>query len=405
MNVFDPRSFSTDWEILVIDKLNRCVGMDKLMGFAGVLGAELDLPIQIDWNSLEFALGINTSFAQLWQRIQCATDRAAQMLREYDLELYPSGSHPIDPMFNSSHIHVGTIHDESAGIHLENQIFRYVPVFAALAANSPVAPGQRGAYKSYRVRYQANGCTRPWSVRDPQLSQRTWGSDAAPKVYGAPTLEVRIPDCASSRRFKAEFTTFVAAFVHEQGTKVAERQPTPEEYQEFLINRWAAARHGLQATFRWGGGSRPVVEILDEMLDACGDALRVLGASRTDFTLIDSMRTKRFCQADFALDVAKRYPDPYGFASAYSKLIRHWEVFDDYLSTAPTLEPAAAPDDDMVLAEHLSYIGEGTHFYRSRDAMYFPPSMADAMVERLVQQGAVERTVTPDRGMVLSRVR
>ncbi len=38
------------------------------MGFAGVLGRELDLPIKTDWNTLECALGINASFAQIWDR-------------------------------------------------------------------------------------------------------------------------------------------------------------------------------------------------------------------------------------------------------------------------------------------------------------------------------------------------
>jgi len=404
MNIFNPRTFSTDWEMLVVDKLNRCVGVDKLMGFAGTLEAELGLPIQIDWNSLEFALGINRTFTGIWERIVKATDRAQQLLREYDLDLYPAGSHPYEPMYNSSHIHVGTLYDESAGIHLENQLYKFVPAFAALAANSAVASLVRGQYKSYRVRNNAYGCTRPWSARDPHLSQRTWGSDAGPKVYGAPTLEVRIPDCASSRRFKAELATFIAAFVHCQGEQIEECQPTPEEYREFCINRWAAAKYGLQATFRWDGKAKPVTELLGEMLDACASGLQALEAKRDDFVLINTMCAKRLCQADFTIEVAKRYPEPYGFASAYGKLIRHWDVFDTYLSSAPALDPVPAPDDDAVLQEHVKFIGEGTHFYRLRDVMYFPPPAADAVVDDLVRQGMITREVTPDRGIVLSRI-
>jgi hypothetical protein len=66
MNLFDPRTFSTDWEVMVVDKLERCVESEKLMGFAGILNREFDLPIHDDWNTLEFALGINSSFDQLW---------------------------------------------------------------------------------------------------------------------------------------------------------------------------------------------------------------------------------------------------------------------------------------------------------------------------------------------------
>ena len=66
MNVFNPRTFSTDWEVMVIDKLERCVSEEKLAAFAGVLQRDLDLPITTDWETLEFPLGINTSFDQLW---------------------------------------------------------------------------------------------------------------------------------------------------------------------------------------------------------------------------------------------------------------------------------------------------------------------------------------------------
>ena len=92
MNLFHPRTLSTDWEIMVIDRLERCVDTSKLRGFAGLLRRECGVPVQIDWNALEFALGINSSFEQLWNRIRNATDRAAQALREFDLDLFPAGA-------------------------------------------------------------------------------------------------------------------------------------------------------------------------------------------------------------------------------------------------------------------------------------------------------------------------
>ncbi len=405
MNLFDPRTFSTDWEVMVIDKLNRCVGNDKLNGFAGVLRAEFDIPVNTDWNTLEFALGINKSFAQMWERILKVTNRASQLVREFDLDMFPAGAHPTEGMFNSSHIHVGTLHDESRGILVENQMVKYAPAFAALAANSPATHNLRGEYKSYRVRRQAHGCTTPSSFRDPQTAQATWGTDAGPKLYGGPTLEVRITDCASSRRLLAEFATFIAAFVHYQGTQDGEARLSPQEYKDCMINRWAAARHGLQATFSWNGGAKPVVEVLDEMLDACGAELAALGVKRSDLGLIETMLQKRTCQADYVLKLAERYPDPYGLVSVYSKMMRHWDVFDGYVESAPVLEPRPLLDEEAILAEHLAVIGEGTHFYRSREAMYFPPPVADEIVSRLIEQGAVQREVTERRGTLLHRVR
>jgi gamma-glutamyl:cysteine ligase YbdK (ATP-grasp superfamily) len=403
MDTFEPRTFSTDWEIMVVDKLERFVDTEKIAAFAGLLSAEFDLPINIDWNTLEFALGINKSFEQIWERIQKVTDRASQIVREFDLDLFPAGSHPTAPMFNSSHVHVGTLRDESLAIRLENQMLRYTPAFAALAANSPVAGNMRGEQKSYRVRRQAWGCATPGFFRDPQMSQATWGCDAAPKMYGAPTMEVRIADCASSRRFAAELATFIAAYTHHRGAEPAERPLPPREYRDCMTNRWSAARHGLQATFAWEGGPRPVVEVLDAMLDECAEALAALGARRSDLRLINTMLRKRVCQADLALDLARRYPDNVCLASAYAKLARHWTLFDEYLEAAPALEPIPLADEQAILQEHLALIGEGTHFYRSREAMCYPPPVADEILERMIEQGLVRRETTEKRGTLLYR--
>jgi len=404
MNLFDPRTFSTDWEIIIIDRLNRVIDSDRLMGFAGALREALELPVTVDVNSLEMPMGVNSSFAQFQERILRATDLATQVFGSYDLDLYPAAAHPVEMLFSSSHIHVGTILDETAAIRLENQLYRFMPAFAALAANSPVPSGMRGDYKSYRVRYQARGCTRPGSIRDPYLAQFSWGTDANAKLIGVPTLEVRITDCASSRQFLAELGVFVAAFVHQQGTMLREEPPAHAEYRDFLINRWAAAKYGLQATFHWNGATRPVVEILDEMLASCAEALEVLGASRTTLPLIAEMLHKRVCQADWAMALAARYPDHHLFASAYGKVLRHWGMFEEYLSIATPLEPVAAPDEEAVLAIHLETIGEGTHFYRTRDAMAFPPPLADEMIDCLEARGMIRREVSLERGLVLSRV-
>ena len=404
MNLFHPRTLSTDWEVMVVDKLERCVPSDKLRGFAGLLRRECNVPVQIDWNALEFAMGINTSFDQLWKRIQSVTDRATQALREFDLDLFPAGAHPTGEVFDGAHVHVGTLHDESAGLHLENQMLKYAPAFAALAVNSPASRFRRGEFKSYRVREQAYGCSVPATVRDPHLAQNSWGNDASAKLYGAPTFEVRISDCASSRRFMAEHATFIAAFVHHRGTRDVECRLSPAEYRDCLTNRWSAARYGLQATFHWDGRPRPVVEVLGEMLDECQEELRALGVKRSDLGVVNTMLEKRISQADYVLNLAERYPDPWCLASAYAKLIRHWDVFDEYVASAPALEPVPLIDEATILAEHLAIIGEGTYFYRSREAMFYPAPVADAIIERMLEQGVVRRDVTENRGVVLTRV-
>jgi hypothetical protein len=171
-----------------------------------------------------------------------------------------------------------------------------------------------------------------------------------------------------------------------------------------MTNRWTAARDGMQATFHWNGALRPVAEILGEMLDDAKDALAALETTRSDLGLIEAMTRKRTCQADYARTLAERYPDPYLLASAYAKLMRHWDVFDEYLlEKAPTLDPIPAPDVRAVAEAHLSLIGEGTHFYRSREAMSYPPTVADDLIADLIARGELIREELPHQGTILSR--
>jgi len=404
MNVFEPRTFSTDWEVMVLDRLQRCLGTQQCDALAGALRADLDLPIHTDDDTVEFGLGINHSLDEFWQRTKRATDRAAELVGQFDCDLFPAAAHPARWHFNASHVHVGSIHDERAGIHLENQLMRHTPAFAAMAANSPFADFRGGRFKSYRVRHLAHHCTCPPSVRDPEVSQWTWGGDAMPKIYGVPTMEVRIIDCASSRRLLAEMATFIAAFVHHQGARIRRRRPTRQQYHENLTNRWSAARFGMQAVFLWDGRPRPVADVLDEMLDQCADDLAELGAKRGDLGLVERMIRKRVCQADFVIELARRYDDPRRLTSAYAKLIRHWDVIDEYLDRAPTLEPAEAPDEQAILDEHLAFVGEGTHSYHLREAMCYPAGATERIIEQMVRGGLVRREVTTSRGTLLHRV-
>jgi hypothetical protein len=217
-------------------------------------------------------------------------------------------------------------------------------------------------------------------------------------------MEVRIIDCASSRRFLAELATFVAAFLHHQGENVTRTRPSIQEYRDSLTNRWAAARDGMQATFAWEGRALPVAELLDRMLDECAPALERLGLPRRNMTILPAMIRKRICQADCARRLRERYGDPHVLMSAYAKLLRHWDLFDEYLDQAEALDPVPAADEKAVLDEHLRYIGNGTHFYRLRDAMYYPAPLMHQLIEEMVRQGLIRKEITPTRGTLLHRV-
>ena len=261
-----------------------------------------------------------------------------------------------------------------------------------------------GQAKSYRVRDTADGCSRPCTVRDPDFSHPGWNTDATPKLFCQPTMEIRIIDCASSRRLLAEMATFIAAFVHHQGEQTDSVHVDRDDYRAHLTNRWAAARYGMQATFAWNGGFRTAAEVLSEMLDDCADALAVLGATRSDLGLIEAMISKRICQADLVIALGRRYSDPHLLASAYAKVVRHWEAFDEFLASAEPLEPAGDPNDDVVLEAHLDVIGEGTYRSRLHGAMYYPAAMTNELIDTMVSRGLVRTEVTTTRGTLLHRV-
>ena len=146
-----------------------------------------------------------------------------------------------------------------------------------------------------------------------------------------------------------------------------------------------------------------MVDIIDEMLDECESSLKQLGVSRRDLVLINRMIEKRTCQADYVLELASRYTEPYELSSVLIKTLRHWDVFDNFLERAPALEPVAAPDRRAILDEHLANFGEGTHFYRSRDVMRLPSPAADRLVEELVDEGSLRIERSRDGGKLLTR--
>lgn len=403
MNAFSPRTFSTDWELSLLTRNLRIAENRVIGGIAGQLSAETGLPIHMDTNSVELGLGVNNSLAKVWKRIEDVTNRASSLAAAYECDVFPVASSPVEGFFNASHVHVGTLHDEAVGVRLERALMRYTPVFAALGANSPLWNFQPLRYKSYRVLRFAHYCTNPTEPRDPFTAQAAWGGDASPKLFGVPTLEVRIIDCASSRRMLAELSTFVAAYVQMLASREIDDSVDEASYMEYLNNRWLAARYGMQATFSWQGTPRPVAEIAGEMLDECGEALADLDTSRHDLGIIEQMVQKRICQADLALDIARRYDEPYCLLAAYAKRLRDWNAFEEYLASAPVLEPAPALTRADVLDEHESQIGSGTHFYVSRFAMSYPGPQADAVISELVESRRIVREVTPDGGIILSR--
>lgn len=407
MKIFNPPTFSIDWEVMVIDDLLRVVQMPKIYGLAGELARELDLPVHIDWACIEFGLGINYSYGEFVDRLNKTMDLATQVMAERGLSLFSSATHPNEFYFYGTHVHVGTLHDESAAIRLENALMKYMPVLGALSANSPIYRGSDSGYKSSRIWLRAHWAIGPNQPSDPEVSSFVFSQDLLAKTFKSPTLEVRVPDCASSFRILAALSLFSAALVQraaEESSGDGADEWIRKNNVNLLANRWAAARYGMQATLFWDGAERPVSEILEELLDYCEPALSALGAERSDLAPLETMARKRLCQADYVRELSARYPDPWCLVSVMKSLYSDGGTpIDEYMESSAPLEPVPAVNNEKILAAHLGSIGEMSRPQHLYHIMYMPSAPRDRMLDEMVRRGLLERETADDRGQLLFR--
>ena len=171
---------------------------------------------------------------------------------------------------------------------------------------------------------------------------------------------------------------------------------------KFLVNRWAAAKYGMQATLFWEGRERPVAEILEELLDYCEPALAALGAARSDLSPLDVLARKRLCQADYVRELAARYPDPHCLTAVMKTLYSDGgSPIDEYMDSASPLDPVPAVDSEKVLTAHLGSIGEMSRPQHLYHIMYMPSAPRDRMLDEMVRRGLLEKETADDRGQLL----
>jgi carboxylate-amine ligase len=184
------------------------------------------------------------------------------------------------------HVAVGSA---EATLRVYNALRAYLPELAALAANAPFYAGRDTGYASVRpligtllprqgvppaiASWEAFAEMLRW-IQDPQ----TWWYELRPHVrYG--TLELRVCDTQTTVREGAA----VAAYVHALVAWLAERDEAPPAAERWRIehNRFAAARHGLDAVFAdlATGERRPVRELLHERLEAVRPVAERLGCA------------------------------------------------------------------------------------------------------------------------------
>ena len=328
--IFDPLSIGYDWEMAVLKPSGENIGGREAEALADDLRRRLPWCVPgTDIELIESRIGFATSFADLLDRSERFERALREALKKRGWSLLRLGTRPAEREPVGAHIHVGTVQRWHDAARVQNAMLRYAPPLAALMANSPLYRGRFGAYKSYRVASFAEWCSMPQSITAPGFSQPIWGTDVCSKLTIGSTVELRIGDGVSSSRLMCELAVLVGGLMHHVAEREADREITEEGYQAAMLNRWRAARHGLEATFSWEGRDVPVQTLLTAMVDMAQDGMALLGASAEDLRIVRTMIEKRQTQADFQRVVfARERGDAHRFTRTMANIQRDPAAFE-----------------------------------------------------------------------------
>jgi glutamate---cysteine ligase / carboxylate-amine ligase len=188
------------------------------------------------------------------------------------------------------HVHVAILGADRA-LAAYNALRSHLPDLAALAANAPFYEGHDSGLASVRSRISGllprQGIPPALDSFEAYADALRWCGFADPRqwwwelrlhpLFG--TLEIRVPDTQTT----IADTAAVATVAHALATRLAEQPVTPAESWRIDHNRWAAARHGLDALMTdpaTGIGER-VRERLERVLGAPPPVLDGAARQRT----------------------------------------------------------------------------------------------------------------------------
>lgn len=388
--LFDPLTMGYDWEMAVLKEAMESAGDDEIIRLSDRIRNALPWSrVGVDLDLLEARLGTVKRWEELVEKNTEYMEVARRLAAKKKYIVLPIGARPTEEMPIGSHIHVGTCTEFARAMALKNRMFRFVPVFVAIAANSPVYRFRSGEYKSYRIFTNAEWCSRPQQVFHPRFSRGSWGEDTTVKAWWNNTIELRCCDSASDVNLMCELTVLAAGVMHALSNNlyVEAIECDGEDFYWSTINRWKAAKYGLQAKLTWDGQEKPVSEIARSMIDIAEEGMSILGAKKSDLILIRKMLKKRQTQADFLIALQKADPNPDRLLRAIANVYeKDHDAFKKYLDMAPTL-PALRP---LSMEEFLlSKITKEVPAFQLAIHTPLVPYDFDRLIEKLEAEGKI----------------
>ncbi|WP_354644444.1 carboxylate-amine ligase [Kitasatospora camelliae] len=212
-----------------------------------------------------------------------------------------------EAMINGMHVHVA-IPDPQTGVEVLNRMRPWMPVFIALAANSPLWYGIDTGYASWRTvvfgRWPISGIpplfadAEDYERRIDHLLEARLIRDRGQVYWQArlsakfPTVELRAMDVQLRADEAVMLAGLVRALVVTVTREAAAGRPVGGRTPESLEGAgWHAARYGLDDTLHDAatGLSRPAADLVHGMLEYLAPVLEELGDTRAVVPLVERL--------------------------------------------------------------------------------------------------------------------
>jgi carboxylate-amine ligase len=304
-----PFSVGVEEELMILDAdtLQPSAAVDVLLRGASELELPGTLKTEMHASVVELTTGVCSGADEAVAALRELRRAAARIAAANGLAVAAAGAHPTAPLeslpvvqedrylamirsigraariqgVNGLHVHVGVDSGERCYERLE-AVLPWLPVVLALSANSPFADGVDTGMQSTRAEILAAlpraggppafGSYAAWEAWVERLVAlgvladytRIWWDLRPHPSLG--TLEIRIADQPTSLERTALLVRLIVSLVE----SAASRDGDPAARGDYAQNRWAAARHGLDATLIHPDGDRMATarELAAELLGA-----------------------------------------------------------------------------------------------------------------------------------------
>ena len=400
-NPFHSLTVGYDWEMAVLKNTTESVGEDEIKKIANEIRRKIPWArAGIDIDLLELRMDIISDWQEFKEKNTTLIEFAMKIAKRKGFTIIPIGARPTEQMPIGSHIHIGTVTDFTDATRIANGMIKYVPCLIALACNSPFSRFDIGEFKSYRIIYNAEWCSFPIEMRIPHLARGGWGEDVQVRLPRKPTIEIRCLDSTSVINLMEEYVALSAGLMYGVGMRMKKIKEEKDIMKWQAINRFRAAKDGLQAIFHWDGEEKPVSEIFPEIFSLANEGMKIFGASQDDLKITKRMIKKRQTQADFLLMFTELDRDPVSLFKTISNVLSVENAFKEYLRKAKKL-PVKKPllMEDFI----LSKITKDVPYFHLYLITPFPPFYLNKILKRLEKDKKIVSRVSTYEGILYSR--